>query len=171
MLMSAASAGACVISVDLPGGIHGGGYDEIHIPFFLQAFPRKQQRLHLIRANSADASTVARVREILNDHLLDYLFIDADHRYQAVLSDFLLYAPFVRRGGIIAFHDIVERASRPDVQVPRLWSEIKDLAPSLEIIAKLEKPGPYNAGMGVFVDWQPEALALCPELSNGLPRP
>jgi hypothetical protein len=157
--MGVAAVDACIVSIDLPGGIHGGGYEEDQIPFFLRAFPRGKQRLHLIRADSALHSTVARVQKILNGNRLDYLFIDGDHRYEAVLRDFLLYAPLVRPGGIIAFHDIVERSSRPDVQVPQLWSEIKNLAPSIDIIARMEKPGPYNAGLGIFVDWQPEALA------------
>jgi cephalosporin hydroxylase len=36
---------------------------------------------------------------------IDFLFIDGDHSYQGVLTDWLLYAPLVRSGGIIAFHD------------------------------------------------------------------
>jgi predicted O-methyltransferase YrrM len=35
----------------------------------------------------------------------DFLFIDADHRYEAVRGDLLAWSPKVRRGGIIACHD------------------------------------------------------------------
>jgi hypothetical protein len=36
---------------------------------------------------------------------LDVLFIDGDHSYEGVLTDWLLYSPLVRKRGIVAFHD------------------------------------------------------------------
>jgi len=36
---------------------------------------------------------------------IDLLFIDADHSYRAVSTDWKDWSPFVRKGGIIAFHD------------------------------------------------------------------
>lgn len=38
---------------------------------------------------------------------IDFLFIDANHKYEAVLRDFLLWAPWVKKGGILALHDTV----------------------------------------------------------------
>ena len=35
----------------------------------------------------------------------DFVFIDADHSYEAVRADILAYRPLVRRGGILAGHD------------------------------------------------------------------
>jgi hypothetical protein len=35
----------------------------------------------------------------------DAVFIDADHRYEAVRDDIAAYAPMIRRGGTIAGHD------------------------------------------------------------------
>ena len=40
------------------------------------------------------------------------LFIDGDHRYESVLTDWLLYSPLVKKGGIVVFHDVA--ASIPD---------------------------------------------------------
>jgi len=37
---------------------------------------------------------------------LDMLFIDGNHSYAAVRSDFLRYGPRIRRGGYVAFHDV-----------------------------------------------------------------
>ena len=37
----------------------------------------------------------------------DFLFIDGDHTVEGVTKDFLLYRPLVRKGGVIAFHDIL----------------------------------------------------------------
>jgi hypothetical protein len=45
------------------------------------------------------------VQEILAGRGVDHLFIDGAHEYNAVRADFLSYAPFVRSGGIIGFHD------------------------------------------------------------------
>lgn len=39
------------------------------------------------------------------DQKIDLLFIDADHSYKGVSSDWKNWSPFVRKGGIIAFHD------------------------------------------------------------------
>jgi predicted O-methyltransferase YrrM len=36
---------------------------------------------------------------------IDVLFIDANHEYESVLRDFILWSPFVRPGGIVALHD------------------------------------------------------------------
>jgi len=37
---------------------------------------------------------------------IDLLFIDANHEYPAVLRDFEDWSPFVKHGGVIAFHDV-----------------------------------------------------------------
>lgn len=36
---------------------------------------------------------------------MDLVFIDADHRYEAVKADIAAWAPKVRPGGVMAFHD------------------------------------------------------------------
>jgi hypothetical protein len=36
---------------------------------------------------------------------IDFLFIDADHSYKGVSTDWNDWGVFVRKGGIIAFHD------------------------------------------------------------------
>jgi predicted O-methyltransferase YrrM len=38
---------------------------------------------------------------------LDFLFIDGDHTYEGVKQDFEMYTPLVRKGGLVAMHDIV----------------------------------------------------------------
>jgi predicted O-methyltransferase YrrM len=37
---------------------------------------------------------------------IDFLFIDANHEYEAVQRDFEQWEPFVRIGGIVALHDV-----------------------------------------------------------------
>lgn len=38
-------------------------------------------------------------------HALDFLFIDGDHTYPAIMRDFLVWTPFLKQGGILAMHD------------------------------------------------------------------
>lgn len=54
---------------------------------------------------------------------IDALFIDGDHQYKSVLTDYLLYEPLVKSGGIIAFHDTVN--SNYENNVPKLIDQIK----------------------------------------------
>ncbi|GAI70354.1 unnamed protein product [marine sediment metagenome] len=37
---------------------------------------------------------------------IDILFIDGNHRYEEVLFDYKTFAPFVKKNGLIIFHDI-----------------------------------------------------------------
>lgn len=62
-----------------------------------------EQSCTLINGSSKD------VAEIVQREAFDLVFIDADHRYSAVLSDIVAWMPAVRRGGIVCGHDF-ERA-------------------------------------------------------------
>lgn len=42
---------------------------------------------------------------------IDLIFIDGDHSYEACQADIVAWAPYVKRGGVIAFHDFGSRAS------------------------------------------------------------
>jgi predicted O-methyltransferase YrrM len=78
------------------------------------------QRLELIRDDSHDPAVLGHVTSLVGDHGLDFLFIDGDPSYEGVKRDFKMYAPLVKSGGLIAFHDI---EYSDDVQ--RFWNEIK----------------------------------------------
>jgi predicted O-methyltransferase YrrM len=134
---------AKIISVDLPSGRFGGGYPRRKIPLF-RKFPRADQRLHLIRADSHSPETKERVLRILEGEPLDFLFIDGDHSYAGVQHDFEMYAPLVRSGGIVAFHDIVVHKPDTECQVKKFWSEIKHHYRHREIIEDL------NQGLAPF---------------------
>ena len=41
------------------------------------------------------------------------LFVDGDHRYEAVRQDLLSWAPFIRKGGLIVFDDAMKPGSGP----------------------------------------------------------
>ncbi|MFQ5929047.1 MAG: class I SAM-dependent methyltransferase [Acidobacteriota bacterium] len=120
----AATDDATVISVDLPAGHYSGsGYPECRRPLY-QAFARSQQKMHLLRADSHAPETLEQVRQILGGQPVDLLFIDGDHTYEGVKTDYIHYGPLVRPGGLIAFHDIC-RSPDPDTQVDRLWTQLR----------------------------------------------
>lgn len=119
-----ASPKARIVSIDLPGGTFGGGYNARSVPFF-ESFCQEGQRLDCLRQNSHDPVTLGQVKELLRNEPLDFLFIDGDHTYEGVKTDFELYSPLVRSGGWIGFHDIVERPRDPKIQVHRFWNELK----------------------------------------------
>ena len=61
----------------------------------------------MLEADSHDRATLERVRTFFADRPVDVLFIDGDHTYAGIRSDYEMYGPLVRDGGIVAFHDIV----------------------------------------------------------------
>jgi len=78
---------------------------------------------------------------------LDFLFIDGDHTYEGVKRDFKMYSSLVKKGGIIAFHDIVEHDPNSKCKVNRFWNEVKNDYESLEIVEDKKQKW---AGIGVI---------------------
>ena len=75
----------------------------------------------VIQGASADPHVVASVRGMFPS--IDAVFIDGDHSLLAATQDYLTWATLVRRGGIVAFHDIVDTPTTGRVSI--LWEEIK----------------------------------------------
>lgn len=121
LLCRVATADATLISLDLPPVERHSGGERTAID--LPAMKEPDQTIHVVQGSSHAASTLDRVAEILAGRKLDLLFIDGDHTYDGVKSDYEMYAPLVRTGGIIAFHDIVP-APWPECQVDRFWAEL-----------------------------------------------
>jgi predicted O-methyltransferase YrrM len=119
-----ASRDALLISIDLPGGAFGGGYSDADIER-LGEYARPGQTLELIRADSHDPATLARLQETLASRQIDLLFIDGDHSYEGVALDYQMYASLVRSGGLIALHDVLPGPAE-DGGVSRFWSEVRD---------------------------------------------
>jgi cephalosporin hydroxylase len=113
-----------------------------------------RQRIVSIRGDSSTPKTLARVRSLLNGHLLDLLFIDGDHSYEGVRADFAIYSPLVRPGGLIVLHDIVPdsrtRYGKPTIHysggVPVFWEEIRTKHKTSEFIEDPEQDG-YGIGI------------------------
>jgi predicted O-methyltransferase YrrM len=105
----------------------------------------------LIRDDSHRPETLAAVRESLAGRPVDFLFLDGDHTYNGVRTDFEMYAPLVRPGGVIAFHDIVPNPMCPAIEVPRFWQELCARHRVREIVDRRDSS---QLGMGIGVVFQ-----------------
>ena len=117
-LTHAAHPEALCISID---------YECYSTEYSLKALALPGQTVHKIKANSHDWDTRLELQRILGyERDIDVLFIDGDHHYESVKRDHELYAPLVRDGGIVGFHDITRDAScEPGCEVIDYWPTIR----------------------------------------------
>lgn len=140
------------ISVDLSNGIHGGISLDIMMRRneFLQS---KFDNLYMITGNSQEQSSIDAVQNVLGGEQLDLLFIDGDHTYEGVKKDYLNYKQFVRPGGLILFHDIVNRPENvvEQVGVPLFWSELEGQKIEFVCNCSWTHHTPVIGGLGVLI--------------------
>lgn len=144
---------ATLISIDLPNGAMGGGfaagYPAWKEPIY-RSFGRPGQEIALLREDSHAQTTLKKVKEILKGKQIDFLFIDGDHTYEGVKEDFIMYSPLVRKGGVIAFHDVAPKASdESSGGVKHFWKELKAQYKHQEFIQDPEETG---CGIGVLYE-------------------
>ena len=134
LLTALAGPGATVVSVDLPHGRLGGASSVAHHQYPLwrarlyRGFAHDRKSVHVLRADSQQRSTADAVERLLPSGKLDFLFVDGDHSYEGVRRDFMLYAPIVRPGGLVAFHDIVPGGAGghgDPGSVPLFWKKLR----------------------------------------------
>ena len=114
----------------------------------LRSFARGDQSVVIRRADSQSEETRDSVAKVFGPRQLDLLFIDGDHAYDGVRRDYELYAPLVRPGGLIAFHDIVDGPESAVGDVPRFWREVKEsLVEPVELVESHAQGG-YGIGFG-----------------------
>ena len=86
------------------------------------------------------------------------MFIDGDHSFLGVVSDYALYSPLVKPGGVIAFHDI-----HPDYrmrygkhtgsyvgEVPLFWKALASTGVTTEEYIENKDQDGYGLGV-VFI--------------------
>lgn len=141
-----AAPDAVLVSVDLPDQA-----DTPATPDELRRLAHPGQRLEVVRGDSHAQETRRDVEAALAGRKVDFLMIDGDHSYDGVRRDFELYAPLVRDGGLIAFHDVVTHTGRPNIEVARFWAEVRDRYEHEEFISPGREfgLGPWG-GIGVL---------------------
>jgi predicted O-methyltransferase YrrM len=138
---------ATVISLDLPQGIHGGGYPPWKTLLY-RRFAGQAQTLHLLRGDSHNPAMPDVVKKMLPADGLDFLFIDGDHTLDGVRRDYEMYSPLVKPGGAIVFHDICTHALEFNCHVDQFWNELKRDRVYREFI---ENPAQGVYGIGVII--------------------
>jgi len=128
--------GSIIVSVD----IHKFSNPRIQL---YQSFD-EEKIIKIVRANTFDETTPMIVYDALGKVQADVLFIDANHTYAGVKNDFDKFSPLVRKGGLIAFHDI-----NPDRGngVPNFWENLKGNFEHKEFRQKLTGWG----GIGMII--------------------
>lgn len=101
--------------------------------------------LHALAGDSRDPALAAQVRDLVGE--ADWLFIDAGHFEPEVRGDYALYAPLVADSGVIVLHDILDHPAHPELQVWRLWRDIRASGARTEEI--ISDPNQDDCGIGV----------------------
>lgn len=86
------------------------------------------KEFHNVIGDSTSQESKNKVNSIIKEGELDFLFIDGGHTYDVVKSDYETYSKYVRKGGIIAFHDVIGLE-----EVRQYWNELKQGKPYVEI--------------------------------------
>lgn len=129
-------------AIDLPGGAWG---EDNTAPYLERAVEDiRAQGGTEVRAFFGDSQSTEMYRNVeaaqafdMAPFLFDAILIDGDHRYEGVKRDFELWSKKARK--LVAFHDIdghgvVQPNQKLEVEVPRLWSELKPLYQHFEFI-------------------------------------
>ena len=110
-----------IFAVDNFQGISTCGEDAAWYGRHFEKLGRKST-LEIFRENFAALGFASRAEPVVSDSLsaaqtlgpkkgsIDFIFIDGDHSYAACKADIAAWTPFVKRGGVIAFHDFGSRA-------------------------------------------------------------
>lgn len=135
-----------LIVIDLPNGPWGGTDTQ---PMFKYIAENSSTNIDLIYGNSQNSECLAALKERLGDTKVDFLFIDGDHSYSGVKTDFITYSPFVRAGGIIAFHDALEHPKETQCEVKKFIDELKETWPKEKVSEFYSEPKNWG-GIAVF---------------------
>jgi predicted O-methyltransferase YrrM len=111
-----------------------------------EAFPPATSECKVIHlsGDSHDVGFRKKVEAQFGDEKIDFLFNDGDHTERGVEADYNDYRHLVRSGGLIAFHDIVEKQALSTNQVYYFWKRLKPTVHTEEFIAD-----PNQMGFGI----------------------
>lgn len=88
----------------------------------------KRYNIHLIPHVSCIPEAHKELERILNGRKVDFMFIDADHRYDSVRHDYYNYVKYLNKPAIVGLHDIYysEQIFDSGSQVSVLWNRLKN---------------------------------------------
>lgn len=148
-----------LITLDLPNGPWGGTELDEKMKYISQ---NSNAQHVFIKGNSQNSEAKIAVlnnlgidekiyadNEYDEEDKLDILFIDGDHSYAGVKTDFLTYSPLVKKGGLVVFHDICEHPPETQCDVKKFWDELKETTPVENYVEFICEPTNWG-GIGVI---------------------
>ena len=86
----------------------------------------KYSNYEYIIADSTSNDTINYLKSL--NIKFDFIFIDGDHSYNGVKSDYLKYKQFLNYDGYLGFHDIASSQENEsnNIFVSKFWNEIKN---------------------------------------------
>ena len=114
-----------------------------------ESFPPENSGCKVVhlQGDSHNSAFKTQVKQELGGEQVDFLFIDGDHTESGVEADYNDYHHLVRPGGIIAFHDIIEKQALPTNQVYYFWKRLKQGKTTEEFI---DDPKQTGFGIGIL---------------------
>lgn len=148
LLAAVAQRDAVLVSIDAADkeGLFGGERVYKRRARLYRALGAPGQSVVFISADSHHDQTRRAVEVALHGRSIDVLFIDGDHTRAGVEADYRMYSPLVRKGGLVAFHDIVPGPAEHVGGVPEFWQQLRD-GNSLELVEDWSQGG---CGIGVL---------------------
>ncbi|GMV82755.1 MAG: hypothetical protein AMXMBFR7_39390 [Planctomycetota bacterium] len=117
--------GSLIVSVDLPAARWGYPESQRNLQTIAGLLRARGFSFHAITGDSHLNSTLDEVHKASGGDPFDALFLDGDHTYEGVSQDWRMYSPLVRIGGLVGFHDLIRAPEYPDVEVGRLFDELR----------------------------------------------
>lgn len=140
-----------IIVVDLPAGNWGGNPKDVTEGRLRGIAQNSKAKITFVSGNSQNSECYSEVLKALADEKVDFLFIDGDHSYDGVKTDFMTYSPLVSKPGLIGFHDIAEHAPETGCEVERFWKEVMTSGiPESDYQTFIQKTEPSWGGIGII---------------------
>jgi cephalosporin hydroxylase len=163
-LCQVADPSALLVSIDFPGGDYGRSPSNTDCKLYA-TFGSPRQRLEFIRQSSMRQDTLTNLKKMLGDREVDLLYLDGDHTYAGVKSDYERYEPLVAADGIIALHDIWEIPEEVPYwklaqEAAIYWQELSSRVSSREIVDSRYPPAQWNGHETRTRLWPPVGIGL-----------
>jgi predicted O-methyltransferase YrrM len=147
-LSQVADPSGMLVSVDFPGGNYGRSQTNIECKLY-STFGPPGQRIEFIRQSSLLRGTLTMLKETLGGREIELLYLDGDHTYAGVKSDYVMYEPLVAKDGIIGFHDMLEIPKEASEwqrgnEVSIFWQELAPKVDSREIVDRTFPPAGWD---------------------------